>query len=1198
MSKINYEKIRKDNIEEYGKGTRHLSYFADIYTTRTHFIFEVLQNAEDALSRRQLTSKQGFVRFHLHHYRLEIYHNGKPFDERNIVGICGIGEGTKAGDFTQIGKFGIGFKSVYAYSFFPQIHSETEHFEIRRFVEPYEIEPQNSQDTLIVLPFDQPDTRPKWAFRDDVIANVAESEISLAITKLNIRTLLFLRQIEKIEWILPNGERGFLTKQTRLENPEHDARLVKVIDYQGKQEQWRIFTRTINVKDGQNEQQATVEVAFLLDENGKVTRATDTELVISFPTEKKTELGFLIQAPFKAIKSRDNIKSDDLANHQMLETAAKLAADSLAILRDSGCLVVASYNALPLDEDDFPENSFFRPVYEKIRDALKTQLLLPTCDGRFIKADEAKLARGKELVELFSPEQLAALFGKQQLVWLDSSITSDKFPEFHGYLLNLVDGIQVTSESLVPKLTAEFLKVQAINWLVKFIQYVEDGAKALKLTPFIRLQSGKQVALSDKPTEPAAWFAPAQTEGLDLSAFPLVHADLAANKAVIEFLLKEDIREIDAADLVIKCILPKYSEEVAFNDSDYLNDLKQIAHAYSGNDETKQKLEKQLDSIEWLACVQAGEESLSEITWKRPRENDLFARLEGLEISFSELEGGKIYFLHPLFDQHYNDNSSFKDYLTDKCVYKLDSSAIVERIILPKYKTLNIPFDESKYRKDLQWILKAPNVASLKQTRWVACIHASGNMSDEVIWKRPNASEHDKPYPNYYLNQEFEKWRKDSTIYESNQNHEAWFAGLEDIDAYFLRPCILEVMTDDFIKKQIKPIDTLVKKRIADHKGYINIASNYGQHIRGLNGFDPDFEIIALNARIDSNLEIEHCIFLWDQLKLSSGCIKGIIEKSNRQNFENQKKEEKMSIPGKLLSSSSWLPDKAGSFHKPSELLLTDLPDEFEIVSVSAREVSEKLGMKKPETQQAISVIAGDDPNKLSRLERFLSASEEEQEKMLKIIPQEIPPRPAPSFKDELSKLARPQRGDIQSNETYQPNYSLKNPERYQNKVNQEAEENIHQYETTPQTIQFSVVRDIPSNQAARVFLYQEYRGRCQITDNTFPKASANSNGEAEYYFEVCSILSYNNANYLNDAGNMLCVSADTAAKLKNASREFLEDWSQLIQSFKNRQVGESQSVKAKIRLAGEICEITWSERHFAKLVTLYSVDSLKGESA
>jgi len=30
MSKVDYARIRQDNIEEYGKGTRHLSYFADI----------------------------------------------------------------------------------------------------------------------------------------------------------------------------------------------------------------------------------------------------------------------------------------------------------------------------------------------------------------------------------------------------------------------------------------------------------------------------------------------------------------------------------------------------------------------------------------------------------------------------------------------------------------------------------------------------------------------------------------------------------------------------------------------------------------------------------------------------------------------------------------------------------------------------------------------------------------------------------------------------------------------------------------------------------------------------------------------------------------------------------------------------------------------------------------------------------------
>ena len=238
-----------------------------------------------------------------------------------------------------------------------------------------------------------------------------------------------------------------------------------------------------------------------MDQNGKVIKASDTELVISFPTEKKTELGFLIQAPFKATKSRDNIKSDDPANHQMIQTAAQLAADSLSVLRDTNCLSVASYNALPLDEDDFPEDNFFRPVYDQVREALKTQSLLPAHGGSYIKSDEAKLARGKELVELFSPEQLSELFDKEKIVWLDASITSDALPEFHYYLRDLVDRVEVTPESLVSKLTADFLSKRSLVWLIQFIQYAEDRAKVLRRVPFIRLQSGEQVALPENPDE-------------------------------------------------------------------------------------------------------------------------------------------------------------------------------------------------------------------------------------------------------------------------------------------------------------------------------------------------------------------------------------------------------------------------------------------------------------------------------------------------------------------------------------------------------------------------------------------------------------------------------------------------------------------------------------------------------------------------
>jgi hypothetical protein len=91
----------------------------------------------------------------------------------------------------------------------------------------------------------------------------------------------------------------------------------------------------------------------------------------------------------------------------------------------------------------------------------------------------------------------------------------------------------------------------------------------------------------------------------------------------------------------------------------------------------------------------------------------------------------------------------------------------------------------------------------------------------------------------------------------------------------------------------------------------------------------------------------------------------------------------------------------------------------------------------------------------------------------------------------------------------------------------------------------------------------------------------------AENYFEACSLLSYGDADYLNDAGNMVCVSADTMAKFKHASLEFLDDIEDVIRTFKESG-GNMESMSVKIRLAGEDCSIMWSQRHFMRLVALY----------
>ena len=118
-----YKTISEENRIKYGtESERILRIIINQYSDRTHFIYEILQNAEDAGATH--------VKFHLERERLVIYHNGRPFDEKDIEGVCGIANGTKE-DGTRIGHFGIGFKSVYCYTEKPHIYSGKYHFVIK-----------------------------------------------------------------------------------------------------------------------------------------------------------------------------------------------------------------------------------------------------------------------------------------------------------------------------------------------------------------------------------------------------------------------------------------------------------------------------------------------------------------------------------------------------------------------------------------------------------------------------------------------------------------------------------------------------------------------------------------------------------------------------------------------------------------------------------------------------------------------------------------------------------------------------------------------------------------------------------------------------------------------------------------------------------------------------------------------------------
>lgn len=84
----------------------------DINTDRQRFIYELIQNADDASeSGDRLELRIMFIDGFL-----VVAHNGKSFTSVDIESISSAGDGTKVGDINKTGFKGIGFKSVFSHS--------------------------------------------------------------------------------------------------------------------------------------------------------------------------------------------------------------------------------------------------------------------------------------------------------------------------------------------------------------------------------------------------------------------------------------------------------------------------------------------------------------------------------------------------------------------------------------------------------------------------------------------------------------------------------------------------------------------------------------------------------------------------------------------------------------------------------------------------------------------------------------------------------------------------------------------------------------------------------------------------------------------------------------------------------------------------------------------------------------------------
>ena len=1046
-----YRAISAYNEEMLGKDRASRMSQVSMYADTAHFVFEILQNADDAGATK--------VVFEVSDDRLVIEHNGNPFTSDDVKAISYFGKGKT--DITKIGHFGLGFKSVFAYTASPRIHSGSESFEItdlytlRSVPLPADLERNR---TRFVLPFDHETSRPAYIEAGRLkMGTTARKEIAAKLAKLGPETLLFTRNLAEIRWEADGRPGHYLREERPLAG---GGRELFIVTADGVESCFLVFEQPVHT--GGSETSPTgrlVQIAYRLtkrlSDEGAISPVVGAKLFVFFQTDKETHTGLIFQAPYRTTPARDNVPEDDDFNRQLVQQSADLLVESVQQLKKLKLLSLEALSALPLDFERFAEGSFFYPVHAAVRDALQRLPLLPTSTGGFVSARQAKIARGAELTKVFDTEQLETLFDIEGVRWLNPALTSARYPALYQLIVGrrrsqpsyfqkaewasepLAVDIEVSAESMASRLTAGFLKAQSDDWLMRFMSYVaKSSIYAFHSIPIVRLESGEQVVPKGKDGQPNAYLPP-QDGSVELNGLPMVKASLLTKQDVVDFLQDDlDLGPPDLADFALTRILPKY-----------------------------RKAEKEVSVVRW--------------------KKDFRIVVSGLATDSNEKKG---------------------------------------RLL-----------------------------AAIRSTSFLLGIHSSNRIDLKLV--------------------------KPSQLYVSSPEVDEYFAGDE---TFYVTPSDLYEQGDpeDLVSMGVARTPRVVR-RTKDYRGYVSITSWHGWHKRGLEGFDPEWAIEGLAGALQNPSPVRSKL-IWRLLLANSSCIRGVVESSTRQSFENPKREEVISATGRLLMETPWILGDGGAFVRPCDIALDELPPGFEKASTEARALAEKLGMKKSEEQEAIAVLARGDARKRKIAEYLMNASDDVMEKFEKLIPKQRELPEFKSFKEGIQSLHRVAVGNPR--EGRGGSAPVSNPERYRRTAEDAVREAVTTHRTSPRIVTFSVARDLSSNKLAREFLEQEYKGRCQVTGQTFPKRTGGN------YFEALSLVGRLDAEHLNDSGNMLCLCADVAAQFMYAEFAWLDSIEEKILGFKAEKVGGTEEMrKISAIVAGNTLTITWSERHFLRLCALWS---------
>ena len=378
---------------------RALERIIQLYTDKSHFVYELLQNAEDAGASK--------IKFEQYADRLVVLHDGHPFSMENLQGLCDIGKSDKTDDLNQIGEFGVGFKSVFGICETVRLYSHPSKadqekgyhqfaVEIKDFTHPVDIDDQEvdaGYTTKFVFPYSV-----GFTFSGFTTIEKLNEVLSKRLQNLGITTLLFMKHLQSIDYKIElpklKASGTYLLEKTPIN--DHCSLVSAMGETASKKENeeisYLVFSRPVTgIQAGR-----TIDIAFAVtvEESGDYTFSASKSPYISvyFPTETESKLKFIVQGPYRTTPNRSSVPADDKDNIDLAEQTAALLRDSVIELRDSGKLNFSFLNILPVDNEVFYSAPLFECMFDETESMMTEEELLLCKDGTYASADSVKIA--------------------------------------------------------------------------------------------------------------------------------------------------------------------------------------------------------------------------------------------------------------------------------------------------------------------------------------------------------------------------------------------------------------------------------------------------------------------------------------------------------------------------------------------------------------------------------------------------------------------------------------------------------------------------------------------------------------------------------------------------------------------------------------------------------------------------------------